>query len=87
MGLYRCVWPSVFLQVVVSSGLVGMVDLLPLCRPHEDTSLTGLFGQAVVDVRDDGEGGALWVAQAHVDPVISETQQSDESGFYLIRWI
>lgn len=52
-----------------------MVDLLPLSRPHEDPSLAGLFGQAIVDVRDDGEGSTLWVAEAHVDPVISETQQ------------
>lgn len=53
-----------------------MVDLLPLCRPHEDPGLAGLFGQAVVDVRNDGEGGALWVADANIDPVISRTQQT-----------
>lgn len=52
-----------------------MVDLLPLRRPHEDAGLAGLFGQAVVDVGDDGEGGALWVADANIDPVISRTQQ------------
>lgn len=51
-----------------------MVDLLPLCRPHEDASLAGLFGQAVVDIRDNGEVGALWVAEANVDPVISDAQ-------------
>lgn len=51
-----------------------MVDLVPLCGPHEHSSLAGLFGQAVVDVREDGEGGALWVAETHIDPVISETQ-------------
>lgn len=49
-----CVWPSVLLPVVVSSGLMGVVDLLPLRRPHENAGLAGLFGQAVVDVRDNG---------------------------------
>lgn len=55
-----------------------MVDLLPLRCPHEDAGLAGLFGQAVVDVGDDGEGGAFWVAEAHVDPVIPETQQTEQ---------
>ena len=53
-----------------------MVDLLQLRCPHEDAGLAGLLGQAVVDIRDDGEGGSLWVADAHVDPVISETPQT-----------
>lgn len=58
-----------------------MVDLLPLCRPHEDPGLAGLFGQAVVDVRNDGEGGALWVADANIDPVISRTQQTAQCRY------
>lgn len=52
-----------------------MVDLLSLRGPHDDTGLAGLFGQAVVDVGDDGEIGACWVAEAHVDPIISKRQQ------------
>jgi len=54
---------------------VRAVNLLPLACPHEDAGFTSLFGEAVVDVRDDGEGGAMWVAEAHIDPVISETNK------------
>ena len=68
-----CVSPCVFLPVVVPSDQVGMVDLLSLRRPHKDAGLAGLFGQAVVDIGDDGEVGALWVAEANIDPVISDT--------------
>lgn len=59
-----------------------MVDLLSLHGPHKDASLAGLLGEAVVDVRDDGEVGALWVAEAHVDPVISNRQSN--AGIVLI---
>ena len=47
-----------------------MVNLVPLHGPQEHARLACLLGQAVVDVGDDGERGALWVAEAHVDPVI-----------------
>lgn len=57
---------------------MGVFYLLPLRCPHEDADLAGLFGQTVVDVGDDGEGGALWVAEANIDPVISETQQTQQ---------
>ncbi len=53
-----------------------MVDFLLLRGPHEDAGLARLFGQAVVDVRDDGKGGALWVTEAHIDPVISKTKHT-----------
>lgn len=62
---------------------MGVVDLLPLTGPHEDPGLTGLFGQAVMDVSDDGEVGALWVAEAHADPVISETKQTNKRKQYM----
>ena len=62
--------PGVRLQVVVASGQVGVVDLVPLHGPQEHAGLACLLGQAVVDVCEDGERGALWVAEAYVDPVI-----------------
>lgn len=52
-----------------------MVDLLFQCGPHKDTGLASLFGQAVVDVGDNGKIGAMWVAEAHIDPIISKRQQ------------
>lgn len=77
-----CAWvgPSVFFPVVISSGQVRVVDLLLLSRPHEDASLAGLFGQPIVDVRQDCEGGTLWIAEAHIDPVIPETQGKPQTN-------
>lgn len=57
-----------------------MVDLVHLRGPHEDAGLAGLLGQAVVDVGDDGESGALWVTEANVDPVIPETSQTEQNS-------
>lgn len=48
-----------------------MVDLLLLRCADKGAGLAGLLGEAVVDVRDDGEVCALWIAEAHVDPVVS----------------
>lgn len=67
--------PSVLLPVVVSSGEVRVVDLLSLHGPHKHARLACLFGQAVVDVGDDGEGGSWGVAEAYIDPVIPATKQ------------
>lgn len=63
--------PRVFLPVVVASRQVRVVDLLLLRRADEGASLAGLLGEAVVDVRDNCEVCALWIAEAHVDPVVS----------------
>lgn len=70
MGRIAVFLPSVWLQVVVTPGQVGVVDLLPLRGPQEHPGLACLLGQAVVDVGDDRESGALRVAEAHIDPVI-----------------
>lgn len=59
-----------------------MVDLLFLHGPHKDAGLAGLLGEAVVDIRDYGEVGALWVTEAHIDPVISNRQHN--AGIVLI---
>lgn len=48
-----------------------VAHLLPLIGPHEHAGLTGLFGEAVVDVWDDGERCASRVADAHIHPVVS----------------
>lgn len=71
MFALKCLSPRVFLPVVVSSRQVRVVDLLLLRCADEGARLAGLFGEAVVDVGDDGEVCALWIAKAHVDPVIS----------------
>lgn len=71
--------PRVFLPVVVSSCQVCVVDLLLLRCADKGASLAGLLGEAVVDVRDNGEVGALWIAKAHVDPVIP-WEKKDKSG-------
>lgn len=63
--------PRLLLPVVVSSRQVRVVDLLLLRCADKGARLARLFGEAVVDVGDNGEVGALWVAKAHVDPVVS----------------
>lgn len=71
MFAFKCVSPGVFLPVVVSSSQVCVVDLLFLWRADKGASLAGLLGEPVVDIRDNSEVGALWIAEAYIDPVIS----------------
>lgn len=63
--------PSVLLPVVISSRLVRVAHLFSLSGPHKHPSLPRLFGEAVMDIGDNGEFCAFWVADAHVHPVIS----------------
>lgn len=63
--------PAVFLPVVVSSCQVCVADLLLLRCADKGAGLAGLLGEAVVHVGDNSEGCALWIAEAHADPVVS----------------
>lgn len=80
MFALKCVSPGVFLPVVVSPCQVCVVDLLFLWCADKGAGLAGLLGEAVVDVRDNSEVGALWIAKAYIDPVISWGKEEKEEN-------
>lgn len=56
-----------------------MVDLLFLCGAHKGAGLAGLLSEAVVDVRDNSEVGALRIAKAYIDPVVSKNKKKNSA--------
>lgn len=76
-------WPGLFLPVVVPSGGTGTLQLLTLIGPEEDAGFVRLLAEAVVDVGDDGEGGAGGVADAQTDPVVPERHTSTSLTLFI----
>lgn len=48
---------------------MALLHFVHLRGLHEDARLGRLLQQAIVDIREDGEGGAPGVAEPHSDPV------------------
>lgn len=63
-----------------------MVDLLFLCGAHKGAGLAGLLSEAVVDVRDNSEVGALRIAEAYIDPVISERKKKNSARKVIFKF-
>ena len=52
---------------------MALLHFFHLRGPHEDARLGRLLQQAIVNIREDGKGGAPGVAEPHSDPVAPRT--------------